>query len=235
MSFLINAFNVVLYQPLFNALVFLYTYLPGSDFGLAIIVLTILTKLVVYPLNSQTIKSQKALTEIQPEVKEIQEKYKGDKEKQAQEMMSLYKERKVSPLSGCLPVLIQFPIIIALYRVFWGGLDPERLSLLYSFIPNPGAINSMFLGFLDLANPSAYLAVIVGIFQFIQLKMISAKRKKSLKKKKDFTEQFQKQTQYFMPLFIVVILWNLPSALALYFLTTTVFTIVQQYIITKKT
>lgn len=233
MSFLINIFNVALYQPLFNALILLYTYLPGSDFGLAIIVLTILIKLAVYPLNSQTIKSQKALTEIQPKIKEIQEKYKEDKEKQAQEMMNLYKERKVNPLSGCLPVLIQFPVIIALYRVFWGGLDPSRLSLLYSFVPNPETINSVFLGLFDLANPNIYLAIIVGICQFIQLKMLSAKRKKKAKSK-DFTEQIQKQTQYFMPLFIIVILWNLPSALGLYFLTTTIFTIVQQYIITKR-
>jgi len=161
MSFLVTAFNEALYRPLFNALVLIYTYLPGADFGVAIVLLTVAIKLIVYPLNTKTIKSQKALTEIQPKIKEIQEKYKDDKEKQAQEMMLLYKEKKVNPLSGCLPVLIQFPIIIALYRVFWGGLDPEKLSFLYSFVPNPGEISSMFLGFLNLGEPNIFLALLV--------------------------------------------------------------------------
>jgi len=232
MSFLVTAFNEALYRPLFNALVLIYTYLPGADFGVAIVLLTVAIKLIVYPLNTKTIKSRKALTEIQPKIKEIQEKYKDDKEKQAQEMMLLYKEKKVNPFSGCLPVLIQFPIIIALYRVFWGGLDPEKLSFLYSFVPNPGEISSMFLGFLNLGEPNIFLALLVGVLQFIQLKMISSKKKSG--KKGDFAEQLQKQTQYIMPIFIVIILWGLPSALALYFLTTTLFTIIQQYFITKK-
>ena len=235
MDFFISIFNTVLYQPLFNALVFLYNYLPGNDFGIAIIVLTILIRLILYPLSSKGIKSQKALANIQPKIKEIQEKYKQDKEKQTKELMELYKKEKINPFSGCLPLLIQLPIIIALYRVFWGGLDPEKLNLLYGFISSPGQIDSIFLGFLNLANPNIILAILVGTAQFIQIKIISQKPKKttSNSKRGGFAEEMQKQMQYFMPVFIVLILWRLPSALGLYLLTTTLFTIFQQYIIVK--
>jgi len=234
MNFLISAFNIVLYQPLFNALVLLYNYIPGNDFGIAIIILTIFIRFLFYPLSAKGIRSQKALSDIQPKIKEIQEKYKQDKEKQTKELMELYKKEKINPFSGCLPLLIQFPVIIALYRVFWGGLDPEKLQLLYGFISSPGAINSMFLGFLDLAKPNIILAILVGISQFVQIKIISNKQKTGKKQNKGFGEEMQKQMQYFMPVFMVLILWKLPSALGLYLLTTTLFTIVQQYIIVKK-
>ena len=231
MDIIISIFNEVLYRPLFNALVLLYQYIPGADFGIAIMVLTILIKLLFYPLGTKSIKSQKALNELQPKIKEIQEKYKNDKEKQGKEMMELYKREKVSPFSGCLPVLIQLPVLIAMYRVFWGGLDPSRLSLLYDFVPFTGEINSMFLGIVDLAKPNIIIALLVGAFQFLQIKFISPKKQK---KTDDFSSRMQKQMMYFMPVFIVVILWRLPSALALYILITTLFTIVQQYIIVKK-
>jgi len=234
MSFLISAFNAVLYQPLFNVLVLLYNYIPGNDFGIAIIILTIFIRILFYSLNTKSIKSQKALSDIQPKIKEIQEKYKQDKEKQTKELMELYKKEKINPFSGCLPLLIQFPVIIALYRVFWGGLDPNKLQLLYGFVSSPGAINSVFLGFLDLAKPNIALAVLVGISQFFQIRIISKKPKTGKKQNKGFAEEMQKQMQYFMPVFMVLILWKLPSALGLYFLVTTLFTIVQQYIIVKK-
>jgi len=246
MGFIITIFNELLYRPLFNALVLLYEYIPGADLGIAIIILTILIKLLFYPLGTKSIKSQKSLTELQPKIKELQEKYKNDKEKQTKELMELYKKEKINPFSGCLPILIQLPVLIAMYRVFWGGLEPSRLSLLYSFIPSPGEISSMFLGFIDLARSTSFIAengvkiylwqniflvLLVGILQFLQMKFISPKTQK---KTNDFSSQMQKQMMYFMPVFIVVIFWSLPSALSLYILTTTLFTIVQQYIITKK-
>ena len=139
-EFLGSAFNVILYQPLFNALVLLYEHIPGNDFGIAIIVLTILTKLVISPFAVQGIKSQKVLQELQPKVQEIQKKFKEDKEKQAKALMELYKNEKINPLSGCLPLLIQLPIFIALYRLFWNGFQAEQMQYLYSFVSNPGVI-----------------------------------------------------------------------------------------------
>ncbi|OGZ27350.1 MAG: hypothetical protein A2365_00235 [Candidatus Nealsonbacteria bacterium RIFOXYB1_FULL_40_15] len=229
---MLNLFNTLLYQPLLNILVFLYQYLPGRDFGIAVIILTVLIKLVLYPLGSKSIKSQKALSEIQPKIKEIQEKYKDNKEEQTKQIFDLYRKEKVSPFSGCLPLLIQLPILIAIYRVFWRGLDPDQLKLLYSFVSNPGAINPMFLGLIDLSKPNIILAIFVGLAQFFQLRLISGK--KTPAKKDDISSQVQKQMQYFSPVFMLFILIGLPSALGLYLLTTTLFTIAQQYIILKK-
>src|SRR3989344_2659465 len=102
----ISAFNAVLYQPLFNALILIYLYLPGHDFGIAVIVLTILIKLVLYPLGVQAIRSQKSMAQLQPKMKEIQEKFKDDKEQQSKAMMEFYKKEKINPLSGCLPLIV---------------------------------------------------------------------------------------------------------------------------------
>lgn len=233
MELLTTIFNEALYRPLLNGLVLLYAYLPYKDFGIAIIILTVIIKFIFYPLGAKAIKSQKDLAELQPKMKEIQEKYKNDKEKQSQEIMELYKREKINPLSGCLPLLVQLPVLIAMYRVFWNGLDPEQLSLLYDFVPFLGEINPMFLGFINLSDPNVVFAILVGVFQFLQIKMMSAKKTNN-SAKEGFQERFQKQTQYFMPIFIILILWRLPAALGLYILTTTVFTIAQQYLMMKK-
>jgi YidC/Oxa1 family membrane protein insertase len=173
MNFFISAFNIVLYQPLFNALVFLYQFLPGKDFGIAVITLTIIIRIILYPLMLKSIKSQKMLSELQPKIQEIQQKYKNDKEKQAKEMMSLYQKEKINPFGGCLPLLIQLPILIALYRVFWRGLQPGVISHLYSFVPNPGVINPIFFGLINLAESNFGLAIFAGISQFFQKPPVS--------------------------------------------------------------
>jgi len=231
MQFLTTTFNLILYQPLFNALVLLYLYFPGHDFGIAIIVLTILIKFLFYPLGKQSIKSQKALSGLQPKIKEIQEKYKQDKEKQTKEIMALYKKEKINPFSGCLPLLIQLPVLLALYRVFWNGFQPGQINLLYSFISFSGSINPTLFGVINLSQPNLIMAFLNGALQFVQIKMVSPKKTK--KQSANFSDEMQKQMQYFMPIFIVLILFRLPSALALYFLTSTLFTIIQQYVILK--
>jgi len=234
MNILITAFNTILYRPLLNILVLLYEYLPGHDFGVAVIVLTILIKFLFYPLGIKAIESQKALSGLQPKMKEIQEKYKDNKEQQTKEIMGLYKKEKINPFSGCLPVLIQLPVLIALYRVFWSGLQPEQMALLYNFVSLPGTINPTFFGIVDLAKPNLIIAFLAGIFQFIQIKKATPKSKKDKKQAPGFSGQMQKQMQYFMPAFMVLILFRLPSAVGLYLLTTTLFTIVQQYVIFRK-
>lgn len=253
MDLFINAFNTILCQPLLNALILLYEYLPGHSFGIAIIVLTILIKLIFYPLGAKGIQSQKALSQLQPKIKEVKEKFKNDKEKQARAMMELYKQEKINPVSGCLPLLIQLPILFALFRVFWRGFGEEQLGFLYSFVPYPGQINTVFLGMIDLAKgctekitengveysvylwPTIILVFLVGIIQFIQTKMATPHRRAGEGKgQPDFSQMMQKQMLYFFPIVTVFILWRLPAAVALYWMTTTLFTIGQQYLIFKK-
>lgn len=238
MDLLINAFNVILYQPLFNALVLLYEYLPGHDFGVAVIALTVIIRLLFYPLMVQAIKSQKSLSELQPKIQEIQSKYKNDKEKQARATMELYQKEKINPFGGCLPLLLQLPILLALYRVFWQGLQPEAMDMLYSFVPHPGVIDPTFLGIINLGEASLVLAVLAGITQFFQTKMITPKTSKSKKGEEKMITQFsgmmQKQMLYFFPIFTVFILWKLPAAIGLYWIITALFSILQQYLIFKK-
>lgn len=231
---MISFFHTILYEPLFNALIFLYNNIPGHDFGIAIILLTVVVRLVLFPLNSKAIRSQKELSVLQPKIKEIQEKFKGDKAAQSKELMKLYKEHGVNPMGGCLPMLIQFPVLIALYWVFINGLNPDKINGLYSFIAHPGTINPLFLGILDLSKSSGVLAILAGISQFIQTKMMIKVKPKQNKNPGDFSSMMSWQMTYFMPMFIVFIAWKFPAGLALYWVVTNIFSIGQQYFINRK-
>ncbi len=233
----VSFFFVILYQPLFNALVFLYNYVPGHDFGVAIIVLTLIIRFVLYPLSVKAVNSQRAIQKLQPLIKDLQKKYKDDKEKLARETLALYKQEKINPFSGLLLALIQLPILIALYRVFWNGLNPNELSVLYSFVANPGQINALFLHIIDLSKPNLILAVLAGIAQYFQAKMLMPKTKPTTDgqdKKADMAQAMQKQMTYFMPVFTVIILIGLPSALGLYWTISSLFSIIQQRLTFKK-
>jgi YidC/Oxa1 family membrane protein insertase len=231
-----DIFHVALYQPLFNALIWLYQYFPGHDFGVAIIVLTIITRIIIYPVMVSSIKSQKVMSEMQVKIKEIQKKYKDDKDKQTKEMIALYKKEGINPLGMYVPIIIQFIILIAFYKVVLGGLSPESMNMLYGFIGNPGTINPSFLGLIDLSKPNLVLAVLAGITQFFQGKMMMPKTKKSSGNEAadKFSNAMQKQMIYFFPLITVVFLGTLPSVIGIYWVTTSIFSIFQQYLIIKK-
>lgn len=233
-EFLINIFDLILYIPLFNALILLYNYLPGHDFGLAIILLTIIIRVIIYPISVKALHSQKVLQKLQPQLKQMQEKYKGDKERQAKETLELYRKEKINPFSGLFLAIMQLPILIALYRVFWNGLKPEELSNLYSFISNPVQINAIFFNLVDLAKPNLIFAIVAGILQFFQTKMLLPNTKKDAGGQKDIASIMQKQMVYFFPFITVVILLKLPSALALYWIVSGIFSIIQQYFILKQ-
>jgi len=231
MDFIVTIFNEALYRPLFNTLIWIYNIIPGNDLGIAIILLTILIRFILYPLSKKAIQSQKAISFLQPKIKEIQKKYKN-KEEQAKVMMELYKKHKVNPMAGCLPILIQLPILIALYRVFFSGLNMETLNILYGFIQRPDSLNLMFLGLINLSQKNIFLAILAGFFQFIQSKMIlpqNITKDKSKSGGLDFSSIMSQQMLYFMPMITIFIAWNLPSALPLYWIVITIFGIVQQY------
>jgi len=220
---LTSLFNEILYRPLFNALVYLYNIIPGNDFGLAIILLTLLIIIILSPLSYKMIKSRQELSELQPKIKEIQNKYKGKKEEQTRELMKLYKEHKVNPLSGCFPILIQFPILIALYRVLLNVLQPESLSALYSFVKNPIFIDPLFFGIVDLSIASPILAVLAGASQFIYTKVsmkYSAPAPQPTIKKGglDIQKTMGKQMTFIAPVMILIFGLRLPAGLTLYWL-----------------
>lgn len=237
-AFIAHIFTIICYQPLLNLLVWVYNVIPGHDIGLVIIILTLIIKLVLYPFSRKTIEAQKAMNVLQPKVEALKIKYKDNKEEQAKEMMKLYKEHKINPLSSCLPLLIQLPFLIAIYSVFSTGLQNGSLDLLYPFIYNPGQINSMAFGFIDMAKPQVILAILAAGAQYWQTKMMIAKRpevKSEDSKDEDMAAIMSKQMLYMMPIMTIIIGWNLPSGLVFYWLLLTVFTAVQQKITLRKT
>lgn len=224
-------FNLIFYQPLFNALIFLSNIIPNHDLGFSIIVLTVLMRLALWPLTGKSIKSQKALEKLKPQIEEINKKFKNEKEAKAKALMALYSENKINPLSGFLPLLIQIPIIIALWRVFLNGTGINH-SLLYSFIEAPSEIRSIFFGIFDLTKRNVLLAIIAGALQYFQTKMIMPQKTGS-EKTSDFSHIMSQQMLYFGPILSVIIFWNLPSALPLYWTAVSLMTLLQQYITQK--
>lgn len=229
-----HIFYILLYQPLFNALIILYEWIPGHNLGVAIIALTVIVDALLSPSGIKGLESQMAVQKIQPKLKEIQKKYKDDKEQQMKATMELYKNENVNPFSGCFMLVIQLPILFAIYRVFWKGITSESLSALYSFIPHPGSINNIFL-YINLSRVSIVLAVVAGLLQFIQIKMTLPKKEPSRHGEKgDFSNMLSSQMLYLMPAFIVIILLKLPSALGLYLIVNSIFMIAEQYFVLKK-
>lgn len=229
-------FQSVIYQPIFNAFVGIYDIIP--DVGIAILVLTIVIKLILYPLTSSSIKAQKSLSELQPKLDELKKLHKDDKQAIAQETMKIYKEHKVNPLGSCLPLLVQLPIFLALYWVLQRGLTQANFDGLYSFVRNPGAINTITFGVVDLKQPSIVLAVLSGIAQYWQAKMLTRRKPPAAAgtggKDETMATIMNKQMLYFMPAMTVLIGAQLPGGLALYWLFSTVLTALQQIILFRK-
>ncbi|MBU1167805.1 YidC/Oxa1 family membrane protein insertase [Patescibacteria group bacterium] len=235
--FIIEIYNEVLFRPILNLLVAVYNILPWPDLGIAIIIVTIIVRFLLFPLAQKSLKSQKSLQELQPKIEAIKKEHKDDKNLQNQKVMEFYKENKINPFGSCLPLLLQLPIIFALYKVFSVGTSAENLDQLYSFVARPEVINTMFLGIVDLTQVNIYLAFLAGIFQFAQSKMIAPKTKKSNKKGSsmaDMSSIFSKQMIYFMPVITVFIGMSLPAGLTLYWVVATLFAVGQQYILTRK-
>lgn len=230
MNILLVAYNDVIYRPLLNLLVFFYNIIPGHDIGVVIIVLTIIIRLILAPSFHKSLKGQKAMNDLQPKLNEMREKHKHDKEAQAKAMMDLYKEHKINPLSSCLPVLIQLPILIGLYQVFRVALGGHEISGLYSFVHQMDTISPKFLGLVDLSKPNIIFGIIAGAAQFWQSKMMLPK----VAGQDATAKAMQMQTTYVLPVLSVIIAIRLPAGLPLYWIVTTLFAVGQQYYIMKK-
>jgi len=236
-----HLFDISIYQPLYNTLILFYNFIPGHDFGIAIILTTLVLKSVLIPLSKKQIESQKKMQELQPQIKELQQKYKNDKEKQTKALMAFYKENKANPFSGCLPLVVQLVFLIAIYRVIinisQGGflVNPSDL---YTFVSNPGEINHIFLRFMDLTKPNYVLAALSAIAQYYQTKMLFQKQgtpapKTTPSSEPDFATIMNKQMLYLGPGLTFFIGATFPAALALYWLFSTLFMLFQQMVIFK--
>jgi YidC/Oxa1 family membrane protein insertase len=231
-----NIWNTVLYHPLINALAFLVSIIPGGDVGLAVIILTILVKIILFPLSQKSIESQAQMNILAPELNKI--KASGaSKEEQARLTFELYKIHKTNPFSGCLLVLIQIPIIFALYYVFLKGIKFDN-GVLYSFVQMPTHMNMIFLGILDISKKSLILAILAGISQYLQAYYMPKPPIPSSGTTASFQDSFTKsmntQMKYIFPFIVAFIAYSISGAIALYWITSNLFMVGQQIYVKKK-
>ena len=224
-----NLFLQLIERPLLNLTILLYGTVGFADLGVAIILMTVIVRLVLMPLSIRTARTQRAMSRLAPELERLKEKHKGDTAAQSEAVMNLYRENKVSPLAGCLPLLIQLPLLLGLYRVFILVIKPQALTLLYSFVPHPGSINHLLLGILDISMPSRILAVVAGLLQFVLGRMMSASQQGA----PAAAAAMNRQMMYLLPAIIIVIGWSLPAGLSLYWAVTTLFSIGEQLYIRR--
>lgn len=226
----------LLYEPLLNALAFLISVIPGGDVGLAVILLTVLVKVILFPLSQRSVESQAKMNALAPELNKIKESGKS-KEEQAKLTFELYKKNKANPLSGCLLILIQIPIIFALYFVFYRGINFDGGNL-YSFIKAPEHdLNLMFLGFLDLAGRSLPLAVLAGVSQYFQAHFMPkppAQTGATASFQESFSKSMHIQMRYIFPFVVAFIAYTISGVVALYWITSNIFSIGQQVYSNKK-
>lgn len=251
-------FILPFYVPILNAVLFLVKALPGHDLGVAIILVTIAIKVVLYIPSLSAIKSSRQLQSLQPRLNAIKQQFKNDKEGLAREQMKLYKESRVNPFSSCLPTLIQFPILIALYQVFFNGLNLDAHHIVHAsqqahlwgslrtyFATTP--INTISFHFLDLTKTGSFelskllswnlvLALLAGAATFWQTQMLASPKEPKIKEAKDedFTSAMNRQNKYLMPLLFAFISFRFSAGLALYWFVSSLFTVIQQYFFLKR-
>jgi len=223
-------FNEIFYRPILNLLVFLYDILPSNDLGLAIIGVTLVIRLILYPSFASSMKHQKAIQEIQPKINQVRQQHKDDRQKQTEAILKIYQEHKVSPFSSCLPILIQLPVIFALFLVLNNQLVKSTLEGIYGFIKNPGSLDPIAFGFLDLSKANIPLAILAAGLQYIQSKMMQSQSTAT----DPMAKAMQTQMLYVFPVLTLIIAWTLPSGLPLYWSVSTLFAIAQQWFIIRQ-
>ena len=243
-----NWFNwlwtTIFYQPIYNILIFLASILPAHSLGLAIILLTIIIRTILLIPSQKALKSQRMMTELQPKINKIKEKHGENQEAIARETMELWKQHRVNPASSCLPLLIQFPVLIALYSVVQNGLNPDAAYLLYEPLKyfSVTLINPNFLSLLDLTQVNTIvLPLIVGGLQFLQMQLTFAKSKKKEQTNKPEKKQVpnemdaaNKMMGYIMPITIAIFTATTPAGIGLYWGTSTLYSIIQQLVVNKQ-
>ncbi len=195
----------------FLNIILTFFYNLTGNYGVAIILLTILTRIVTLPLTNKQMASAKAMQELQPEIKKLQEKYKNDKNKLNEETMELWKKHKVNPAAGCLPLIVQFPILIAIFQLLQ---DPSRLEA-------AGIVNTQFL-FLNmtLPDPTYILPVLAGATTFLQQKLM-------------MTDKSQQAMLYVMPVMLLVFSIRFQAGLVLYWVVGNLLSIGHHYLLNK--
>lgn len=228
-------FYQIFYQPLFNTFYvtffFIYDYLAFRDFGIAIIILTLVVRIVLYPLFHKGVYHQTVMQKLQPKIKEIQNRHRSDMKKQSEALLDLYREHKVNPFSGLLFLFIQLPIFIAMYGLI-RGLSSAAPQPLYSFVVPRADIQATFLGLINMHERAILLIALAVLLQYFQgrYSLAGSKQKKGSGELSP-TEQMGRNMVYILPVITLTFLWNFPSAFALYWAMNALLSIIQQYFV----
>jgi YidC/Oxa1 family membrane protein insertase len=229
-------YHILIFNPLYNVLIFLLTVVPFSDAGIAVVIVTVLVRLILYPISKKAVVTQVRMQEIAPKLAEIKEKYKDNTEEQAKKTLALYRETGVNPFSSFFLLFIQLPIILALYRIFThAGFPNVDLAILYPFVHAPAHISTQFLG-LNLTERSVILAVLAALATYFQIRIASGRQNanKSTGMADDLARNMQSQMKYVFPVIVFLIAYKVSGVLALYWFTTNLFTIAQEIVVRRK-
>ncbi|MCA9351339.1 membrane protein insertase YidC [Patescibacteria group bacterium] len=233
---MIALWNTLFYEPLYNALVWLIDVAPGHSLFLAVVMLTLVVRLIISPLSYRALRTQIKTKAIAPRVKAIKDTVK-DKQEQARQTFALYKEEGVNPFSSFLLILVQFPIIIALYWVFRDGGVEINPDLLYSFIDFPELISRVTLG-IDLGTKSYLLAFLAGFTQYLHLSRSASFRQTGPTDGASDQEKAMamvgRSMRYTMPIMITIFAYIIGGAVALYWVTSNLFMLAQEAYLQRK-
>ncbi len=224
-----NFFNEILFRPIFNALIWIYQFVAFHDLGIAIILLTVAIRLILFPLFHATARYQKLAPKLQKRTAEIQNTHKGNKEEQTKALMELYKEHNINPFTPFISLIIQIPILIALYQVLRKAFDYKPAGLIYPFLAAPASLSPNFMGLVDLSKPNIVIILLAAALQYIQAKISLPEREEGAPL--DTAQKMARNMTFVGPLITVVIFYSLPAALGLYWTAFTAFSIFQQLIV----
>lgn len=230
-------FTTFLVQPIYNLFVFLIGLMPQGDAVLAIVVMTLIMRAVLYPVFTASIRTQMGMQAMQPELDAVEEKYKGDKEALTRERLALLKKHKVNPFAGFGALIIQLVVLIALYfALFREGFPTIDQSLLYSFVHMPSQVSTTFFGLVNILSPHhAVLALLVGITQYIAIRLTLRRTPSPTHPDKQMAHKLQSQMMlYFMPALMAVVSYTFPAAVGVYFVTGNLVSILQEWILKRQ-
>ena len=233
-------FETLLIKPLYNVFIYLIGVMPGGDVGLAIIALTLVVRILFYPAFAASIRTQMNMQAVQAELDEIKKKYKDDSEASARHTLALYKERNIKPFAGFIALIVQIPILLALYFAFFReGLPHITTGLLYSFVQVPSVVNVDFFGLVHLLDPhNIVLSAIVSALQYAVAYFSttrSAAAIATMTKERQMSQRMQQQMMlYFLPIMMGFVSYSFPAAVGLYFIAGNVVSLAQEWLIRKE-
>jgi len=234
-------FTAIFYAPLYNALILFISIIPLHNVGIAVILFTLIIKIVLFPLSQKSVKTQFEMKQLEPALNELKLKYKDNKQLQAEQTMKLYQEKGINPFSGILLMLIQLPVLMALYYIFLrGGLPNIDHTVIYSFTRIPDIINIKLFG-IDVSGKSTIFALLAAVAQFLQMQIIMPKVPKKVREagtnpdfKDELSRSMNMQMKYVMPIIIFIIARNFAVVVALYLITSSIFAIGQEIFVKRK-